>query len=119
ASRTLTETIRSNSIQQGQNEKTLQTSIDQFHQEQRAWVVVYKIDPDGGQLKDGSYLAARVTFTNVGKTPALWMTIEMADNVYTADHKPDLRITREKGFQPHYLVMPPNDFPNSVSPRIK
>jgi len=113
------DSVRAAAIAATQAQQSLQASIDNFHAEERAWVVLSKIEPDGGSLKDGSFIAGRVTLANTGKTPALHVILEMAAIIYTKDHQPDLRIARPKHFIPHYSVIPPNDTPNSRTQRVK
>jgi hypothetical protein len=65
---TLAETQRSNLMQEGQNKKTLQASIDNFRQEQRAWIAVTSVHGTTPENSDSFEIA--VDITNTGLTPA-------------------------------------------------
>jgi hypothetical protein len=84
ASRTLNETIRSNKAQELSNQRSLDATIDNFHREQRPWVVVKSIDL--GFLSENGHPIITITtkIANKGKSPAF-----------------DIRITHS-GFQSNY-----------------
>jgi hypothetical protein len=67
ASRTLCETQRSNAAQQVANSTTLKTTIDNFHQEQRAWVGTAYFN---GFPELNEVLRTKVGIKNTGRTPA-------------------------------------------------
>jgi hypothetical protein len=62
------EASRQSSIVESQ--KALQATIDNFHQDQRAWVGVAGNGHINGSIEEGSPLKVRIDFQNFGKTPA-------------------------------------------------
>jgi hypothetical protein len=68
ASRTLAETVRSNRAQELSSSRAFQATIDNFHQDQRAWVTINAVSLR--PLKDGDFVAINQATVNGGKTIA-------------------------------------------------
>jgi hypothetical protein len=69
ASRTLNETVRSNKAQEAANMASFQATVDNFHQEQRAWVGIVSMEPPSLKPRSDFFLSLHAM--NSGHTPAL------------------------------------------------
>jgi hypothetical protein len=113
AKQSLAETARSNKVQEGLNEKTLQTSIDNFTQEQRPylaetpkWTAQPFIRPTDG-AKDGSVqIVWNWSMTNFGKTPASKVTF--IEEMKLAGEK-WVKNAKNTSLVSHGAAMPPTD----------
>jgi hypothetical protein len=110
---------RSTDLSQQQSQKSLQATVDNFHQEQRAWVGVSSLGIVGGTLAKGNTVSALVTISNLGRTPAQHCYMETGDNLLTPDHHLGIDYSLAEESRHNWTTVPPGDHPNGTTDKLK
>jgi hypothetical protein len=101
------------------SQKSLQAVIDNFHQEQRAWIGVSSLGIVGGTLAKGNTVSAIVTISNIGRTPAQHCYMETGVNLLSPDHPLVIDFSLAKGATHNWFTVPPGDHPNATTDKLK
>jgi hypothetical protein len=100
-------------------QSSLRATIDNFHQEQRAWVGVSTLGIPGGTLAEGNTVSAIVTISNLGRTPAQRCYMETGVNLLTPDRPLVIDFPLANGLRHNWFTVPPGDHPNATTEKLK